>query len=289
MATVYVGSASIDERGEARGGAAGNQSGKELRTQAWYKHSKGWVVIRAKDAGVRARIAEAMRSAIANKLIGYDQSQRDTLYNAAKPHGFNPALVTVKCETDCSALVRVCCNYAGVPLGNIRTVNMPATMKATGAFEVLTESTYTEYPDWLMEGDVLCTPVSGHTVVVLNDGELAEKPVEPPTPPAVPTGVIYTVVRGDTLSAIGKRYSVPWRNIATANGIASPYMIFTGQKLTIPGIEPEPEPIKHTVAKGENLSRIAKLYGKKWLDIARDNGVKGPLYIIHPGQVLIIK
>ena len=38
MATVYIGGASIDERGKASGGQAGNQTGRELRKQAYYDH-----------------------------------------------------------------------------------------------------------------------------------------------------------------------------------------------------------------------------------------------------------
>jgi LysM repeat protein len=120
-----------------------------------------------------------------------------------------------------------------------------------------------------------------------------ETPQEPPTPHPETEDAIYTVVRGDTLSGIGKRYGVAWKDIAKANNVPGPqYVIFAGQKLTIPGAsaikEPNPQPIRHTVVKGENLSRIAKIYGKRWQDIADDNGVKGPLYIIHTGQVLII-
>jgi peptidoglycan hydrolase-like protein with peptidoglycan-binding domain len=179
MATVYVGSARIDERGNARGGQAGDQ-GREVVSQAWYKHSLGWVVIRAKNATARAKIAAAMKAACNNQNIGYDQGQRDTLYAAAKPHGFNPGKVTVKCETDCSALVRVCCAYAGIMIGNVprfATNVMPKVMKATKQFDVLTDPIYTDHPDRLLAGDILCTKVSGHTVVVLNDGAKAYEPV----------------------------------------------------------------------------------------------------------------
>ena len=75
--TVTVGSARIDENGKAKGGKAGNQ-GKELSTQAWYKHSKGWVVLRPTDPEQAEKIAAAMERAIANKHIGYDQGQRLT-------------------------------------------------------------------------------------------------------------------------------------------------------------------------------------------------------------------
>ena len=42
MSKVLLGSATIDERGRASGGKAGNQSGKELKIQNYYLHSKGW-------------------------------------------------------------------------------------------------------------------------------------------------------------------------------------------------------------------------------------------------------
>ena len=43
---VKIGHASIDENGRAQGGKAGDQTGKEVCTRNWYKHSKGWRVLR---------------------------------------------------------------------------------------------------------------------------------------------------------------------------------------------------------------------------------------------------
>ena len=172
MAKVYVGSASIDENGRAQGGRAGDQTGRELKKQAWYLHKKGWRVFRCRDERAAARIASAMRAAIANRHIGYDQAQRDTLYRQAKAVGFDPGKVAKDCETDCSALVRVCCAYAGItglPAG-FRTANMAKHLLATGRFDELTDSKYRTGGDWLAEGDILVTKTSGHTVVALNDG-----------------------------------------------------------------------------------------------------------------------
>mgnify|MGYP007007821211 FL=1 len=45
---VKIGHASIDERGKARGGAAGDQTGKEVCLRDWY--DKNWVsVLRPKN------------------------------------------------------------------------------------------------------------------------------------------------------------------------------------------------------------------------------------------------
>lgn len=59
---------------------------------------------------------------------------------------------------------------------------------------------------------------------------VAEKPVESPnTKPQT----YYTVVKGDTLSKIGKKFGIPWKTIADLNGIKAPYTIKVGQKIRI--------------------------------------------------------
>lgn len=182
MATVYVGSARIDENGKASGGRAGDQTGKEVSTQVWYKHSKGWRVFRAKSATVAEKIAQDMQWACDNKHIGYDQGGRLTLYNTAKPLGFNCKAVTTDCETDCSALVRVCCAYSGIDLPNFRTPTEPEALLNSGAFVELTGSKYTDQSLYLGRGDILVTRTQGHTVVVLSNGSKFEgtivKPIE---------------------------------------------------------------------------------------------------------------
>ena len=105
---VRIGSARIDESGKLIGGQAGDQTGQEVAVEAWYRHDKGWVVIRAKDAAVRERIAQCMEAACANNNIGYDQSTSWDLYDKAKQYGWDCSKVNTPVETDCSSLVRVC-------------------------------------------------------------------------------------------------------------------------------------------------------------------------------------
>jgi nucleoid-associated protein YgaU len=55
--------------------------------------------------------------------------------------------------------------------------------------------------------------------------------------PAAPAQQTYTVVRGDTLSAIAKRFygkASDYKKIASANNIANPDLIHPGQNLIIP-------------------------------------------------------
>lgn len=43
----------------------------------------------------------------------------------------------------------------------------------------------------------------------------------------------YTVQKGDSLYKIGKKFNVPWQNIAKLNGIEAPYTIYPNQRLRI--------------------------------------------------------
>ena len=171
---VKIGSARIDENGHARGGKAGDQTGREVSTQNWYLHSGGWRVFRPKSTTVAEKIAQDMQWACDNSHIGYDQNQRSNLYSVSKPYGFNCSKVTTNTETDCSALVRVCCAYAGVMLPDFNTVSEASALLKSGAFTELTGTKYTASSDYLRRGDILVTRKKGHTVIVLTSGPKAE-------------------------------------------------------------------------------------------------------------------
>lgn len=176
--SVKIGHASIDERGKVNSGSAGDQTGREVCTRSWY--NKGWsVLLRPKSATVAEKMAKACEAGCANTKIGYDQYQRNTLRTQAKAAGWDLSKITKTCETDCSAFMTVCAEAAGIDVsgcytsGNAPTTfNMRAKFKATGAFEVLTDSKYLTSPDYLKRGDVLVYE-KGHTVMVLSNGSKA--------------------------------------------------------------------------------------------------------------------
>lgn len=171
MANVKIGSA----RSSFGNAAPGDQNGgKEVSTQYWYLHSKGWVVLRAKDPAVREKLAVAMERACANNDIGYSQPTRNTLYNDVKAHDFDPAKTTKKVNTDCSALVRVCLAYAGIMVDDFITGTQVTRIMASNQFYKLTDSKYTRQQDYLLRGDVLVTKTKGHTAIVLTHGSKAE-------------------------------------------------------------------------------------------------------------------
>jgi hypothetical protein len=183
---VIIGSARIDENGNSHGGKPGDQTGTEVSIQEYYNHSKGWVVLRAKDDFAREAIARDMEWACANDNIGYDQYQRDTLYYAVKPLNFDISKLDKAVETDCSALVRVCVNYAGISVGDFYTASELSTLMATGAFEEVNVA----LPGGLKRGDILVTKTKGHTVVALTNGDGT---VTKPSVPESPTFGRYTI------------------------------------------------------------------------------------------------
>lgn len=171
---VTIGSARSNEYGGVTGGKPGDQKGgAEVSTQNWYLHDKGWVVIRAKAPAIRERIAYCMEAACKNDHIGYCQDHRTSLWDAAKQYGFDAGKVTKDVETDCSALVRVCCRYAGIQVGDFTTTSEAAVLKGTGYFDVIRDVAYCGSSDKLLRGDILVTKTKGHTVVVLSNGTSA--------------------------------------------------------------------------------------------------------------------
>lgn len=97
-------------------------------------------------------------------------------------------------------------------------------------------------------------------------------------------GGSYTVQSGDTLYSIGQRFGVSWQSIASSNGIYSPYTIYVGEHLNIPGGSSQ---TTYTVQAGNTLSSIGARFGVSYQSIASANGISAP-YTIYPGEQLVI-
>jgi LysM repeat protein len=78
-------------------------------------------------------------------------------------------------------------------------------------------------------------PVSDSRITI-NQSIVQNLSSQPPAPAPAPKPCTftYTVKRGDTLSAIAKRYHTTVGTLATLNRIANPNRIWAGQKLQIP-------------------------------------------------------
>ena len=113
--SILIGHASIDENGKASGGQAGDQTGKEVCIRDWY--AGNWnVVLRPVSATVAEKMATACETLCKGNLVGYDQGQRNTLWDELERVGWDAGKLKTKCETDCSAFVSACARCAGVDI-----------------------------------------------------------------------------------------------------------------------------------------------------------------------------
>lgn len=203
---LIVGSARIDENGKVSGGQAGDQTGKEVCTQAYYTHSKGWYVVRAKNIAHANALAVAMQQACTNDNIGYDQSNRNGVITQLKNYGALDK-IAVATECDCSALVRACVLQAtGVDVGNITTANEATALENSGLFEPRQSVTGEAM---LYNGDILVTKTKGHTVIVVS-GRARENAVAQPTQPTAPKPT------GNSVIKLGQQHTINYtgHNIA---------------------------------------------------------------------------
>jgi murein DD-endopeptidase MepM/ murein hydrolase activator NlpD len=111
-------------------------------------------------------------------------------------------------------------------------------------------------------------------------------------------GTAITVVSGDTIDSVARRYGVPAAAIMQANNLTAPATIHAGQQLVIPRYQaarvpaappkiapvaaaaspaatpaPPGTPGVHVVASGETLSKISRRYGKPVGELAKANKI----------------
>lgn len=171
---VRIGQARKGERAY-KNNKPGDQTGKEVMISDWQYNTMAFraehwgYVMRPKDPDKARLIAKAMIDACENDHIGYDQndSDRGTLYDAAKKAGWDLSKVNVRCETTCSCLISVCLNAAGIEMPRLwMTRDMVDDMKATKQFYCFTSKKYLQSSKELTAGDILINP-GKHAVVVV--------------------------------------------------------------------------------------------------------------------------
>ncbi len=108
----------------------------------------------------------------------------------------------------------------------------------------------------------------------------------PAAAPAVAASTSHTVVRGDTLGGIARRYGSSSAAIKQANGMTSDTVVL-GKQLVIPGSSgpiasaPAASGGKvHTVVKGDSLGRISSKYGVSIDALKKANGLKSDTVVL---------
>lgn len=212
--SVLFSSACQDERGKYQGGKAGDQTGREVRTTNAYQHKKGWRIFRHPNTKTAYWIGTNARVMADNNNFGYDQLERLTGYNKAKSAGWEPKRVNTLCELDCSSFVRTavaCALERDIP--NFNTASEPSVLLSLGFVEI------TGTPlSQLQLGDIVCTPVQGHTEIVSSGASATA------SAPSVQYYPKYTGISksfSDALYSLGIDGSFNHRKlIARANGIS---------------------------------------------------------------------
>lgn len=169
--SVLIGHASIDENKRTKGGIAGDQTGKEVCTRLWYNGSWDYV-LRCKNPVKADKMASICESICNNPYVGYDQNERNSLIKMVRMFGYDVKNINVPCECDCSSLMAVCAECAGIKVYSSTnaptTTSMKSVYMATGQFEILTSLQYLITDKNLKRGDIL-VHAGHHTVMVLNN------------------------------------------------------------------------------------------------------------------------
>lgn len=100
---------------------------------------------------------------------------------------------------------------------------------------------------------------------------------------------------GDTLSQLALNHGVGVEQLVAVNGLDDPDRIYVGQRLSLAPDTTAPAPLSpavpasstHVVARGENLTWIARRYGTTVEAIVAANGITNPR-LIFAGQQLVV-
>lgn len=165
---IKIGHASIDEKNKTTGGRAGDQTGREVCIRTFY--SRPWqYYIECTDDSLAEKAAVYMEQICNNNNVGYDQSQRLTLYNQLKTSNGDVSKIGA-CETDCSALVAACYIFAGLNINpSCTTRNLRSALIASGKFKAYSDPAHILKDSYARRGSIYLKEGS-HVVMALENG-----------------------------------------------------------------------------------------------------------------------
>lgn len=174
---MYIAQASISEHndtgwnGKSR---AGDQTGREVYVRSWYPYN--WdCILRYPDVKIARRASDIAIKLANSNLVGYDQSERNTLYKALKKHGWNVDKYIksgVRTECDCASFVYACycCLIPALRSDdNAPTCGKLRTLFKKVGFKCYTAKKYITTDNNLEAGDVIVNE-SAHAIIAVNMG-----------------------------------------------------------------------------------------------------------------------
>lgn len=205
-----IAQASHDENNKYVGGAAGDQTGREVLIRSWYVRPWNYR-IRLKDAAMRERAAYAAERAAANDLIGYNQNDRNSLGSEAAKVGWDPGLVTTKCNCDCSSLMVVALIYAGIPKEALYNGSNAATTrdlrkKLEPYADISSDPANLESEEGSLRGDIWL--YEGHHVAIELDDHVKEETPADISIPGIDVSEYQGVIDWEKVAAAGIKYAV---------------------------------------------------------------------------------
>ena len=115
--TYWVSNCGGDEHGRAMGGEAGDQTRREYRVKEWTDFGQDKIA-RHPDPEIGNLIARLAVQAADNDNIGYDQSERLTMWQQLQKVGYWPKDITRPCEADCSSSTAAIVKAVGYLVGD---------------------------------------------------------------------------------------------------------------------------------------------------------------------------
>jgi uncharacterized protein YvpB len=123
----------------------------------------------------------------------------------------------------------------------------------------------------------------------------AQRNAIPESEGIVHKGEIRLVQPGEHLMQIARELDMEWEELADFNELQSPYLLFPGDIIYLPGessetdsvarLNPADLPASYTAARHESLYALAYRYELNWTELATLNNLSFP-YMLYPGQEL---
>lgn len=190
-----------DERGKARGGEIGDQTGKEIRIREFYIRDGGWsVYIECTDPLLAEAAAYNAQLIAEDNSFGYNQDERWTGYEEIISGGSIDEAETG--DFDCSSLCIAAYILAGLdmkPEGY--TGNLERLFLETGKFKSYDDAAHLNSSNLATIGGMYLEPKK-HVLMMLENGDhSSEEPT--PEPPPIPNGKRYIEALGSVKLRVG--------------------------------------------------------------------------------------